>query len=182
MTDKQTIIELAIDAGFNVANVINENDRLLAKLTQFAELLSARQGEPVKDALSVDVILEYLKQRENTVVCQGSIVAIKLFSDGSGRIEDISNDIEWAEFNNITELKALHALINTSPPSQAQTQDDEIVALKCPYCDDDGFTVEADSNGEATQCQCEFCYTVPNSIFNLRESIEQALQQGENNG
>jgi len=54
-------------------------------------------------------------------------------------------------------------------------KDSERVALKCPCCDDDGFTVEADSNGEATQCQCEFCYTVPNSIFNLRAAIDQAM-------
>ncbi len=37
--------------------------------------------------------------------------------------------------------------------------------LKCPNCDDEGFTVEPDGGGEAQQIQCEFCYTVPDSVF-----------------
>jgi len=78
------------------------------------------QCEPVKDALSVGDILEYLKQRENTVLCDGNTAAIKLFSDGSGSIVDTTYDIELAQFNNIKELKALSALINASPPSQSQ--------------------------------------------------------------
>lgn len=56
--------------------------------------------------------------------------------------------------------------------------------LKCPNCDDEGFTVDTvssiqwdcdprDPDGdpvpiqgyEFVQVQCEFCYTVPDSIF-----------------
>ena len=38
--------------------------------------------------------------------------------------------------------------------------------LKCPNCDDEGFTPEQDGRGEWYQEQCEFCYTVKDSIFN----------------
>ena len=36
----------------------------------------------------------------------------------------------------------------------------------CPLCDNVGWYVEADSNGEAEQVQCEFCYTTEDSVFN----------------
>lgn len=42
----------------------------------------------------------------------------------------------------------------------------------CP-CGDDGFWVEPDSEGNAQQVQCEFCYTVPWSVFNLKCIQEQ---------
>jgi len=56
-----------------------------------------------------------------------------------------------------------------------QSADD---VLKCPHCDDIGWFVDFDHNGEAAQVQCEFCYTTPNSIFNLREKIEAAIAEG----
>ncbi len=50
--------------------------------------------------------------------------------------------------------------------------------LKCPNCDDVGYSVEAvqartpysdhGDDFELEQVQCEFCYTVPDSIFNRR--------------
>jgi hypothetical protein len=52
-------------------------------------------------------------------------------------------------------------------------------ARKCPHCDDEGFTVQPDRRGEPEQVQCEFCYTVPNSIFNMRQRIDQAIEQGK---
>ncbi len=38
--------------------------------------------------------------------------------------------------------------------------------LKCPSCDDEGFTVVQVGEDDWEQEQCEFCYTVPDSIFN----------------
>ena len=42
--------------------------------------------------------------------------------------------------------------------------------LKCPDpdCADQGFTVEPDGHGDWYQCQCEFCWTVEDSLFNRR--------------
>jgi hypothetical protein len=136
--------------------------------------LSARQGEPVGWKL---VPIETTEEMiEN---------GCKLTAHNCTWPDDYGLQAQNIRRENI-EL-AYKAMLAASPPSQAQAQDNEIVALKCPNCDDDGFTIEADSNSEEAlksffKCQCEFCYTVPNSIFNLRESIEQALQQGKNNG
>ena len=38
--------------------------------------------------------------------------------------------------------------------------------LKCPNCDDVGFSAEQDGQGEWYQEQCEFCCTVEQSVFN----------------
>jgi hypothetical protein len=43
--------------------------------------------------------------------------------------------------------------------------------VNCPYCDDVGYTVEPDRHGEPEQMQCEFCYTVPNSVFNVTINV-----------
>ena len=37
--------------------------------------------------------------------------------------------------------------------------------LKCPNCDDEGYTPEQDGYGYWYQQQCEFCYSIPDSIF-----------------
>ena len=36
----------------------------------------------------------------------------------------------------------------------------------CPNCDNCGWYMVPDSNGEPTQEQCQWCYTVTNSRFN----------------
>ena len=50
-------------------------------------------------------------------------------------------------------------------------------ALDCPNCDNQGWYPEmqyvgydehGDAYAEPVQVQCEFCYTVPNSVFNTR--------------
>ena len=38
--------------------------------------------------------------------------------------------------------------------------------LKCPSCDDTGIIAVGDNSFGWEQQQCEFCYTVPDSIFN----------------
>ena len=56
------------------------------------------------------------------------------------------------------------------------------LGLKCPNCDDVGFTVEdvqdvsmgLGGHGETLeQEQCEFCYAVPDSVFNRRARDEK---------
>lgn len=41
---------------------------------------------------------------------------------------------------------------------------------QCPNCDNVGWYIDSNCSSfpwEAEQVQCEFCYTNPNSIFNL---------------
>jgi hypothetical protein len=58
----------------------------------------------------------------------------------------------------------------------AGDKDGEIVPLKCPDCDDVGwYAVGNSATQEYEQCQCEFCYTTPNSIFSLRLAIDAAI-------
>lgn len=40
----------------------------------------------------------------------------------------------------------------------------------CPNCPDQGWYAVQVDEGEFEQVQCEFCYTVENSVFNLRSS------------
>lgn len=81
----------------------------------------------------------------------------------------------------IQALDALHRLAHDVRAS---------AGLKCPNCNDEGFTVEATSHTrwvddpndgepvavdeqELVQVQCEFCYTIPDSVFNRRnQAIE----------
>lgn len=42
-----------------------------------------------------------------------------------------------------------------------------VKTVKCPNCDDVGWYVVPGRDGEPEQEQCEFCETVPNSIFNI---------------
>lgn len=70
------------------------------------------------------------------------------------------------------------AKLYTKPqPTSQYVVDAEITALKCPDCDDIGWVVQADRNSEAEQCQCEFCYTQPRSIFKLRSAIDAAMKE-----
>ena len=47
--------------------------------------------------------------------------------------------------------------------------------LSCPNCENKGFTPEQDGFGNWYQEQCEFCYTVKDSVFNRQQSLEQKL-------
>jgi hypothetical protein len=53
----------------------------------------------------------------------------------------------------------------------------------CPNCNNVGYYVVEDINGEAEQVQCQFCYTEPNSVFNavnaLNEQIRLLKEDGE---
>ena len=56
-----------------------------------------------------------------------------------------------------------------------ETNAEEICAgkvLLCPNpsCGDEGYYPVEDGYGGWEQCQCEFCYTVENSMFNYKES------------
>jgi len=49
----------------------------------------------------------------------------------------------------------------------------------CPNCNNVGWYVVADENGEPEQVQCQFCYTEPNSVFNAINALnEQIMEQG----
>ena len=50
----------------------------------------------------------------------------------------------------------------------------DMEAVKCPNCEDVGWFADYDQHGNIEQCQCQFCYTTPNSIFNLNEAIKLA--------
>jgi hypothetical protein len=43
----------------------------------------------------------------------------------------------------------------------------EQAPLQCPDCDNVGYYIVQDRFGEPEQVQCQFCYTEPNSIFNM---------------
>ncbi len=45
----------------------------------------------------------------------------------------------------------------------------------CPSCNNVGWYTVHRHNGEPEQEQCEFCYTVENSIFNIISNLEQQL-------
>ena len=46
-------------------------------------------------------------------------------------------------------------------------------ALSCPNCPNQGwYEVRNRNTGEPEQEQCEFCYTTPNSYFNVKASIK----------
>ena len=46
--------------------------------------------------------------------------------------------------------------------------------LSCPNCDNSGVIPEQDERGEWYPTQCEFCYTVKDSVFNRNKAQEQS--------
>lgn len=54
---------------------------------------------------------------------------------------------------------------------------DEVEKMKlgqdCPYCENDGIHVIADSEGQPEPTQCEWCYTYPNSKFNVAVKLAE---------
>lgn len=49
---------------------------------------------------------------------------------------------------------------------------------KCPNCDDVGFYVIENRQGEPEQCQCQWCYTTPQSRFNALAAYERLCKEG----
>jgi hypothetical protein len=45
----------------------------------------------------------------------------------------------------------------------------------CPNCNNVGYYVVEDINGEAEQVQCQFCYTEPNSVFNAVNALNEQI-------
>jgi hypothetical protein len=45
----------------------------------------------------------------------------------------------------------------------------------CPNCNNVGWYVMADTNGEPEQVQCQFCYTEPNSVFNVVNALNEQI-------
>ena len=45
----------------------------------------------------------------------------------------------------------------------------------CPDCNNDGFYIVPDKDGEPEQVQCQFCYTEPDSVFNVVEKLRSDL-------
>jgi hypothetical protein len=51
-------------------------------------------------------------------------------------------------------------------------------AQRCPNCQDQGWYVVPNRNtGEPEQEQCEFCCTVPDSLFNVHAEVKAALSE-----
>lgn len=53
----------------------------------------------------------------------------------------------------------------------------EIKGEECPYCENVGLYISCNCSSlpwESEQVQCEFCYTNPNSIFNLSRNASVA--------
>jgi hypothetical protein len=58
-----------------------------------------------------------------------------------------------------------------------RSQPEAVQAIRCPCCADDGYYVQPNLNtGDPEQVQCEFCYTTPNSVFNIRQRTSEAVQ------
>ena len=50
----------------------------------------------------------------------------------------------------------------------------------CPNCNNVGWHIIADINGEPELALCQFCYEEPNSIFNVANALnEQIKEQAE---
>lgn len=49
---------------------------------------------------------------------------------------------------------------------------------KCPNCDDVGFYVIENRQGEPEQCQCQWCYTTPQSRFNALAAYDRLVKEG----
>ena len=65
--------------------------------------------------------------------------------------------------------------------SQVGSGDKSLVRLiddaqRCPHCPDQGWYSDLDRHtGDPVQVQCEFCCTVPDSLFNVHERVKAAL-------
>lgn len=67
-------------------------------------------------------------------------------------------------------------MIDSDADSSVIGADDNVPATRtdgsadCPNCDNCGFTVHS-YRGEAKQEQCQWCYAVPNSVFNTTNEL-----------
>ena len=52
--------------------------------------------------------------------------------------------------------------------AEALSDYDEVVA--CPDCADEGQTWQDDGTGEPVAVQCEWCHTVGNSLYSVRQN------------
>jgi hypothetical protein len=46
---------------------------------------------------------------------------------------------------------------------------ERVKGLNCPSCNNEGYYMVCDAIGNPTPEQCEWCYTTPNSKFNMRQ-------------
>jgi len=74
------------------------------------------------------------------------------FEDERAYNKSLFQDIETLE----KEYQKLEGLIQISG------------GLKCPNCNDEGFTPEQDGFGNWYQQQCQFCWEMADSVFNRR--------------
>ena len=65
--------------------------------------------------------------------------------------------------------KALEWAQNEAKAALAAAKEDR---QDCPYCENIGWYMVPDSNGEPTPEQCRWCYTMPNSKFNKQQKEE----------
>jgi len=47
--------------------------------------------------------------------------------------------------------------------------------IDCPNCDNSGYIPEQVGDNEWEPYQCEFCYTVPDSIFNTVKELQSTI-------
>ena len=55
----------------------------------------------------------------------------------------------------------------------------ELKPCQNPYCGNDGYYPEQVSEDEWEQVQCEFCYTEPNSVFNVVSALNTRIAELE---
>ncbi len=94
---------------------------------------------------------ELMQDWQDIVVGKGDEID-RLTAENKKLREPLARDIELLEEN--ARLEALEREVEVSG------------GLKCPNCNDEGFTAEQDGRGEWYQEQCEFCCTVEQSVFN----------------
>jgi len=81
--------------------------------------------------------------------------------------DDLQNEIERSK------LLEIQADDRNRLASQLKQIKDKIkIVDKCPDCDNTGRYGRQGAEDEWEQVQCEFCWTNPNSVFNLLKSME----------
>jgi len=84
----------------------------------------------------------------------------------------------------VTFVNAAHDAVAKLEVAEAQLVEKDrqirelLDAKDCSNCPNQGWWQGVNRNtGEPEQVQCEYCYTDPNSVFNVRNRIRQALAE-----
>jgi len=92
------------------------------------------------------------------------------------RAEDIERDDGvWKDQSDLYN-KAIQAIISEMEKLWSEEEIHNMVmnAKDCPNCNNQGWWAEQVEEDEFEQCQCQWCYTTEDSIFNLSKTIHTA--------